>query len=111
VNFSLVLLQTIINITMGKILLKHSFYDVTFLPKNSSFPFHFGSTPIFLTWCRHMYFPSPYSFLSSRILSRFFHCLEYSFSPLNNSYLFLSSQLRNKLSQENILGEGNGNPL
>ena len=56
-------------------------------------------------------FSSPYSFFSSRILSRFFHCLEYSFSPLNNSYLFLSSQLRNKLSQENILGEGNGTPL
>ena len=56
-------------------------------------------------------FSSPYSFFSSRILSRFFHCLEYSFSPLNNSYLFLSSQFRNKLSQENILGEGNGNPL
>ena len=49
-------LQTIINITMGKTLLKHRFYDVTFLPKNSSFPFHFGSTPIFLTWCGHIYF-------------------------------------------------------
>lgn len=51
VNVSLGPLQTVINITMGKILLKHRFYDVTFLPKNSScFPFHFGSTPISLTW-------------------------------------------------------------